>query len=154
MNELKLNNLTEEYEGKCVIIPCADLPKYEYDPFDEIRDGIIEACWEKRIICDWNFKEDAFEEYDYLEDEDIKNEFWEDIVCRCLRSGFLIIYTCPVPTDVKKVNDKVSSYTTNGFGYTQTRYIHLEDISKLTTILHNIDKEMIEEAWKEQEEKK
>lgn len=154
MKEISLKDLKQEYTGKCNIIPCADLPKYERDAFDDTRNDIIEACWEKRIICNWKFKEDAFKEYNDIDDEDIKDEFWEDIVCRCLREGFLIIYTHPVPRNVKKKDGRIVSWEDNGFGYTQTRYIHLEDISQLNMVLYNIDKEALEEAWREEQQKK
>jgi hypothetical protein len=154
MNEISLKDLKREYTGKCTIIPCVDLPKYERDSFDDTRNDIIEACWEKRIICNWKFKEDAFKEYEDIEDEDIKDEFWEDVVCNCLKEGFLIIYTHPVPINITKKDDRIVSWEDNGFGYTQTRYVHLEDISQLNMVLYNIDKEALEEAWREEQEKK
>jgi hypothetical protein len=154
MNEIKLKALKQEYDGKCVIIPCADLPKYEKDAFDDTRNDIIEAVFEKRVICDWIFKDNAFDLYEDIDDDDVKDEFWEDIVCSCFKTGFLVIYTHPVPRNIKKKDGKIVSWETFGFGYTQTRYIHLEDIAQLSAVLSNIDDRTVEKVWKEENEKK
>lgn len=153
MNEISLKALKQEYSGKCVIIPCADLPKYEKDSFDDTRDDIIEAIYEKRLICDWKFKDNAFDLYNDIDDEEVKDEFWEDIVCSCLRDGFLIIYTHPVPRNIKKKDGRIVSWEHNGFGYTQTRYIHLEDISQLSAVLSNLDDRTLEDEWNEENNK-
>ena len=77
MSELKLKPIKQEYEGRCKIIPCCDLPKIE-DNFDCLKDDIIEAFREQRIISNWTLKDGVLEEYD---DEDLyENErieaFW------------------------------------------------------------------------------
>ena len=49
MDEISLKALKQEYTGKCIIIPCADLPKYEEDAFDDTRNDLP-----KRIVRkDW-----------------------------------------------------------------------------------------------------
>ena len=44
MNELKLKNIKQEYNGRCRIIPCCDLPKIE-DEFNDLKEEIIDAFW-------------------------------------------------------------------------------------------------------------
>lgn len=89
MNKIKLKNLTQEYSGRCKIIPCCDLPKME-DDFDGLKDDIIDCFKRKQIICGW--------------------------------------------------------------GYYQTHYIHLPDISQLSAVLSNLDDWMLEEVYNEEQE--
>ena len=58
-----------------------------------------------------------------------------------MKTGFFVIYESPVPCDVKKHKDGSYSYSFS-WGYTQTNYIHLEDLTQLSSILKNIDEEM------------
>ena len=44
MNELKLKNIKQEYNGRCRIIHCCDLPKIE-DEFNDLKEEIIDAFW-------------------------------------------------------------------------------------------------------------
>lgn len=71
MNKLKLKALTQEYSGRCKIIPCCDLPKIESN-FDDLKDDIIDAFKDQRIICNWSLKDGVLEKYkdkDFTEDE-------------------------------------------------------------------------------------
>lgn len=146
MNKLKLKALTQEYSGRCKIIPCCDLPKME-DDFDDLKDDIIDCFKRKQIICGWTVKDGVLEKY-----EDNDELFWEDVVCICLREGFLVIYDVPVPRNVKKENGRFKSWQTLGWGYYQTLYIHLPDISQLSAVLSNLDDWMLEDVYKEEQE--
>ena len=146
MNKIKLKNLTQEYSGRCKIIPCCDLPKME-DDFDGLKDDIIDCFKRKQIICGGTLKDGVLEEY-----EDNDELFWEDVVCICLREGFLVIYDVPVPRNVKKKDGKIKSWETLGWGYYQTLYIHLPDISQLSAVLSNLDDWMLEEVYNEEQE--
>lgn len=146
MNKLKLKALTQEYSGRCKIIPCCDLPKME-DDFDGLKDDIIDCFKRQQIICDWTLKDGVLEKY-----EDNDELFWEDVVCICLRKGFLVIYDVPVPRNVKKKDGRIKSWQTLGWGYYQTLYIHLPDISQLSAVLSNLDDWMLEDVYKEEQE--
>lgn len=146
MNKLKLKALTQEYSGRCKIIPCCDLPKME-DDFDGLKDDIIDCFKRKQIICGWTLKDGVLEKY-----EDNDELFWEDVVCICLREGFLVIYDVPVPRNVKKEDGRIKSWETFGWGYYQTLYIHLPDISQLSAVLSNLDDQMLEDVYKEEQE--
>lgn len=154
MSELKLKNIKQEYEGRCKIIPCRDLPKLE-DNFDDLKNDIIEVFREQRIISNWTLREGALEKYDDEDlDEDERIEtFWLELVCKCLNSGFLVIYEVPVPSCVRKENGKISGFSYS-WGYYQTHYIHLEDISELTSVLSNLDDYIVEEVYKEEQGEK
>ena len=154
MSELKLKNIKQEYEGRCKIIPCCDLPKIE-DNFDCLKDDIIEAFREQRIISNWTLKDGALEKYDdeYLDEDERIEAFWLEFVCKCLNSGFLVIYEVPVPSNVRKENGKISGFSYS-WGYYQTYYIHLEDISELTAVLSNLDDYIAEEVYKEEQGEK
>lgn len=146
MNKLKLKALTQEYEGRCKIIPCCDLPKMK-DDFDGLKDDIIDCFKRQQIICGWTLKDGVLEKY-----EDNDELFWEDVVCICLREGFLVIYDVPVPRNVKKEDGRIKSWQTLGWGYYQTHYIHLPDISQLSAVLSNLDDWMLEEVYNEEQE--
>lgn len=154
MNKLKLKALTQEYGGRCKIIPCCDLPKME-DDFDGLKDDIIDCFKRQQIICDWTLKDGVLERYEEPEeeetDEDVKVLFWEDVVCKCLNSGFLVIYEVPVPSGVRKKNGKISGFSYS-WGYYQTHYIHLEDISQLSAVLSNLDDWMLEDVYNKEQE--
>lgn len=156
MNEIKLKALKQDYRGKCKIIPCCDLPKMENDNFDDTRDDIIEVFKEQRLICDWSLKDGVLEKYENLEEdeteEELKETFWNDLVCRCLNEGFLVIYDVPIPKNIKKDNGKFTSWTSYGWGYYQTFYIHLTYISQLNAVLSNLDDRILEDVWKEEQE--
>ncbi len=155
MSELKLRDIKQEYNGRCKIIPCCDLPKIE-DNFDSLKEDIIEAFREQRIISNWTLREGALEKFD---DEDFDNEnerietFWLELVCRCLNKGFLVIYEVPVPSGVRKENGRISGFSFS-WGYYQTHYINLEDISELTAVLSNLDEHIVEEVYKEEQGEK
>lgn len=146
MNKLKLKALTQEYSGRCKIIPCCDLPKMK-DDFDGLKDDIIDCFKRQQIICGWTLKDGVLEKY-----EDNDELFWEDVVCICLREGFLVIYDVPVPRNVKKEDGRIKSWQTLGWGYYQTHYIHLPDISQLSAVLSNLDDWMLEEVYNEEQE--
>lgn len=146
MNKLKLKALTQEYSGRCKIIPCCDLPKME-DDFDGLKDDIIDCFKRKQIICGWTLKDGVLGKY-----EDNDELFWEDVVCICLREGFLVIYDVPVPQNVKKKDGKIKSWQTLGWGYYQTLYIHLPDISQLSAVLSNLDDQLLEDVYNEEQE--
>lgn len=146
MNKIKLKNLKQEYSGRCKIIPCCDLPKME-DDFDGLKDDIIDCFKRQQIICDWTLKDGFLEKY-----EDNDELFWEDVVCICLREGFLVIYDVPVPRNVKKKDGKIKSWETLGWGYYQTLYIHLPDISQLSAVLSNLDDQLLEDVYNEEQE--
>ena len=146
MNKLKLKALTQEYSGRCKIIPCCDLPKMK-DDFDGFKDDIIDCFKRQQIICGWTLKDGVLEKY-----EDNDELFWEDVVCICLREGFLVIYDVPVPRNVKKEDGRIKSWQTLGWGYYQTHYIHLPDISQLSAVLSNLDDWMLEEVYNEEQE--
>ena len=154
MDRLKLKNIKQEYKGRCKIIPCCDLPKFE-DNFDDLKNDIIEAFKDQQIISNWTLKDGVLEKYDDedLDEDERIEDFWLELVCDCLNSGFLVIYEVPVPSGVRKENGKISvlSYS---WGYYQTHYIHLEDISELSAVLSNLDDYIVEEVYrKEQGEK-
>lgn len=155
MNKLKLKALTQEYSGRCKIIPCCDLYKIEGD-FDDLKDDIIDCFKRQQIICDWSLKDGVLEKYEESEagetDEDVKVLFWEDVVCSCLKEGFLVIYDVPVARNVKKKYGKITSWETSGWGYYQTLYIHLPDISQLSAVLSNLDDQMLEDVYEEEQE--
>ena len=117
--------------------------------FDNIKEEIIDAFREERIISDWSLKEGIFKDgelidSDAYEDDCYENEedyIWQELVCHCMKTGFFVIYESPVPCDVKKHKDGSYSYSFS-WGYTQTNYIHLEDLTQLSSILKNIDEEM------------
>lgn len=146
MRKIKLKNLKQEYEGCCKIIPCCDLPKME-DDFDGLKDDIIDCFKRQQIICDWTLKDGVLERY-----EDNDELFWEDVVCICLREGFLVIYDVPVPRNVKKEDGRIKSWQTLGWGYYQTLYIHLPDISQLSAVLSNLDDWMLEDVYNKEQE--
>lgn len=148
MNKLKLKALTQEYSGRCKIIPCCDLPKME-DDFDGLKDDIIDCFKRKQIICGWTVKDGVLEKY-----EDNDELFWEDVVCICLREGFLVIYDVPVPRNVKKKNGRFKSWQTLGWGHYQTLYIHLPDISQLSAVLSNLDDQLLEDVYNEEQEQR
>lgn len=146
MTKLKLKALTQEYSGRCKIIPCCDLPKME-DDFDGLKDDIIDCFKNQQIICDWTLKDSVLEKY-----ENNDELFWEDVVCICLREGFLVIYDVPVPRNVKKKDGRFSSWQTLGWGYYRTLYIHLPDISQLSAVLSNLDGRLLEDVYNEEQE--
>lgn len=90
MNKIKLKNLKQEYEGRCKIIPCCDLPKIESN-FDDLKDDIIDAFKDQRIICNWSLKDGVLEKY---KDKDFDNEdeeteyLWLELICQCMNDGF------------------------------------------------------------------
>lgn len=151
MNKLKLKALTQEYSGRCKIIPCCDLPKIESN-FDDLKDDIIDAFKDQRIICNWSLKDGVLEKY---KDKDFDNEdeeteyLWLELICKCMNDGFLIIYESPVPRNIRMENGKVQSYSCS-WGYTQTNYIHLNDITQLSAVLSNLDDELIRKEYKEE----
>lgn len=150
MNKIKLKNLKQEYEGRCKIIPCCDLPKIE-DEFDQLKDDIIDAFEDKRIICNWSLKDGVLEKYEEMDfdDEDERIEYlWAELICQCLNDGFLIIYESPVPCDVKMNDGKLQNYNYS-WGYTQTNYIHLKDITQLSAVLSNLDDELIRREYED-----
>lgn len=156
MTKLKIKDLKTAYNGRCKIIPCCDLAKLE-DSFDDLKSEICEAVRDQQIISNWTLREDAlqkFDEEDFENDTEKEEAFWSEFVCQVLNSGFLIIYEVPVPSEVKKVDGRVSSYSFS-WGYYQTYFIHLENISELTAILSNLDDCIVEDVYKkEQGEKK
>lgn len=95
------------------------MPKIESN-FDDLKDDIIDAFKDQRIICNWSLKD-----------------------------GVLIIYESPVPHNIRMENGKVQSYSCS-WGYTQTNYIHLNDITQLSAVLSNLDDELIREEYKEE----
>lgn len=155
MDKIKLKALTQEYSGRCKIIPCCDLPKME-DDFDGLKDDIADSFKRQQIICDWTLKDGVLEKYEDPEDgetdEDVKVLFWEDVVCSCLKDGFLVVYDVPVPRNVKKKDGKLKSWETSGWGYYQTLYIHLPDISQLSAVLSNLDDRILEDVYNEEQE--
>lgn len=153
MNKIKLKNLTQEYSGRCKIIPCCDLPKME-DDFDGLKDDIIDCFKRQQIICDWSLKDGVLEKYKNkdFDSEDEETEYlWVELICQCMNDGFLIIYESPVPRNIRMENGKVQSYSCS-WGYTQTNYIHLNDISQLSAVLSNLDDWMLEDVYKEEQE--
>ena len=151
MSNKNIRKFKQEYSGKCTIIPCPDLVKFGEDSFWELKNDIIEAVAEQRIICDWNIKEEYLKNIDEF-DDDSKEEFWNEIVCDVFSDGFLVIYEYPVPSNVHKENGRLSHWSFDG--WTGTNYIHLKDISQLYAVLSNIDDDIVEEVWKEEQEKK
>ena len=117
------------------------------DDFDGLKDDIIDCFKRQQIICGWTLKDGVLEKY-----EDNDELFWEDVVCICLREGFLVIYDVPVPRNVKKEDGRIKSWQTLGWGYYQTHYIHLPDISQLSAVLSNLDDWMLEEVYNEEQE--
>lgn len=155
MSELKLKNIKQEYAGHCKIIPCCDLPKIK-DNFDDLKNDIVEAFSNQQIINDWTLIEGSLEKFDNEDfEDDIERfeAFWLELVCKCLNSGFLVIYEVPVPSGVRKENGKISSFSYS-WGYCQTHYIHLENISELTAVLSNLDDYIVEEVYKEEQGEK
>ena len=154
MIKLKLKNIKQEYRGRCKIIPCCDLPKLE-DNFDDLKNDIIEAFKDQQIISNWTLKDGVLEKYDDGDlDEDERIEvFWSELVCNCLDRGFLVIYEVPVPSDVRKENGKISGFSYS-WGYYQTHYIHLENISELTAVLSNLDDYIVEDVYKKEQGEK
>lgn len=155
MSELKLKNIKQEYAGHCKIIPCCDLPKIE-DNFDDLKNDIMEAFSNQQIISGWTLREGSLEKFDNEDfEDDIERfeAFWLELVCQCLNSGFLVIYEVPVPSGVQKENGKISGFSYS-WGYCQTYYIHLENISELTAVLSNLDDYIVEEVYKEEQGEK
>ena len=155
MTKLKIKDLKTTYNGRCKIIPCCDLSKLE-DNFDDLKSEICEAVREQQIISNWALREDAlqkFDEEDFDSDAEKEEAFWSEFVCQVLNSGFLIIYEVPVPSNVKKSNGRISNYSFS-WGYYQTYFIHLEDLSELTAILSNLDDHIIEDVYNEEQGEK
>ena len=157
MKDNRLGKYTESYNGKCVIIPCGDFEKMEGN-FDNIKEEIIDAFRDERIISNWNLKEGIFKDGELIDDDDEVEDFeseedyiWQVLVCPCMKTGFFVIYESPVPCNVKKLDDGSYSYHFS-WGYTQTNYIHLEDLTQLSSILKNIDEEMKEQEYKKNKE--
>ena len=109
MNKNNIIKYKEKYNGKCLIVPCEDLEKMEGN-FNNIKEEIIDAFREERIISDWSLKKSIFKDGELIdseayEDDCYENEedfIWQQLVCRCMRTGFFVIYESPVPCDVKK----------------------------------------------------
>lgn len=160
MKNNKIDKYFEDYEGRCKIIPCRDLMKFEGN-MDETKEEILEAFREERIISDWSLKEGIFDNGELVQKEDdedcIDDEdeyIWNELVCYCMKNGYLVIYEVPVPYNVKKKEDGTFSSFSYSWGHYQTHYIHLDDLMQLTPILKNIDEEMKEQAYKEEQENK
>ena len=159
MKDNKIENYLEEYNGRCKIIPCCDLGKME-GGINELKDDILEAFREERIISSWSLKEGIFDNGELVQkedDEDYIDEdeyIWNELVCYCMKNGYLVIYEVPVPYDVKKKEDGTFSSFGWSWGCYQTHYIHIDDLMQLTPILKNIDDEMKEKSYKEEQEKK
>ena len=149
MNE-SIRKFKQEYNGKCTLIPCSDLPKFGEDSFWDMKDEILDYVINQNMICDWKIK-DEYLNVD-LDDEEEKEEFWYDTVCKVMEDGFLVIYEHQVPSHIVKENGRFSSCTLGG--WTRTEYIHLKDIFQLSAVLSNIDDDIIEEVWKEEQAKK
>ncbi len=145
-----IRKFKQEYNGKCTLIPCSDLPKFGEDSFWDMKDEILDYVINQNMICDWKIK-DEYLNVD-LDDEEEKEEFWNDTVCKVMEDGFLVIYEHRVPSHIVKENGRFSSCTLGG--WTRTEYIHLKDISQLSSVLSNIDDDIIEEVWKEEQAKK
>lgn len=154
---MKNNNLdkyTDNYDGRCKIIPCQDFEQME-DRFDNLREEIMEAFCEERIISDWKLKKGIFENGELVNTDEVENYdseedyIWYQLVCKIMKKGFFVIYELPVPLNVKKHKDGSYSFTFS-WGYYQTYYIHLEDITQLSSVLKNIDKEMKETEYKKE----
>lgn len=82
-----------------------------------------------------------------------EEEFWNEVVCRCLNKGYLVIYELPVPNGIHKNNEKIE-YFSYSWGYFQTHFIHITDLAQLTSVLSNLDDLIIEEKYKEEQQKK
>lgn len=154
MKNFILKDLAETYNGLVTIIPCQDLAKIE-DSSDEIREQITEAFMNEVIFSNWDLKEGAKEKYydeDYSEEEQ-EEVIWQELICSVLNKGFIVIYKTPVPTNiVKDEKGKISHYGWS-WGYTQTNYLHLDDLSNLSTILINLDDKILEEEWNAQQKR-
>lgn len=92
--------------GRCNIIPCCDLPKIE-GSFNDLKDDIIDSFVNQNIISDWTLKDGVLEKYNNNEefdnDDEREEEFWNEVVCRCLNKGYLVIYELPVPNGIHKI---------------------------------------------------
>lgn len=154
--DIKLKNLKQEYMGRCNIIPCCDLPKIE-GSFNDLKDDIIDSFVNQNIISDWTLKDGVLEKYNNNEefdnDDEREEEFWNEVVCRCLNKGYLVIYELPVPNGIHKNNEKIE-YFSYSWGYFQTHFIHITDLAQLTSVLSNLDDMIIEEKYKEEQQKK
>ena len=154
--DIKLKNLKQEYMGRCNIIPCCDLPKIE-GSFNDLKDDIIDSFVNQNIISDWTLKDGVLEKYNNNEefdnDDEREEEFWNEVVCRCLNKGYLVIYELPVPNGIHKNNEKIE-YFSYSWGYFQTHFIHITDLAQLTSVLSNLDDMIIKEKYKEEQQKK
>lgn len=149
MKDNKLKDLQESYKGIATIVPCCDLNKIE-DSSNEIRENLTEAFLEERIISDWDLKDGVIDECyddDYSEEEQ-EDVIWTELICGCLNEGFVIMYEAPVPTNICKDEKGNISHYGFSWGYTQTHYIHLMDISSLSDVLRNLDKKILEDELK------
>jgi len=111
---------------------------------------------ESQIISNWSLKDSVLAQYeneDFDNDAEKKEYLWLELICQCLDSGFLVIYEVPVPCNVRKENGIVDGYTFS-WGYTQTHYIHLIDITQLSSVLSNLDDYVVEEIYKEEQERR
>lgn len=152
---IRLQNLEQEYLGRCKIIPCCDLLKIE-ENFNDLKDDIIDAFVNKTIISNWRLKEGVLEKYNTKEesDDDAEQEgFWIELVCRCLDKGYLVIYELPVPNHIHKNNGKIEHFSFS-WGHFQTHFLHITDLTQLTAILSNLDDFVIEEKYKEEQREK
>lgn len=154
--DIKLKNLKQEYMGRCNIIPCCDLPKIE-GSFNDLKDDIIDSFVNQNIISDWTLKDGVLEKYNNNEefdnDDEREEEFWNEVVCRYLNKGYLVIYELPVPNGIHKNNEKIE-YFSCSWGYFQTHFIHITDLAQLTSVLSNLDDMIIKEKYKEEQQKK
>lgn len=154
MKNFILKDLIKSYNGVATIIPCQDLIKIE-DSDNELREQITEAFMDECIFSNWDLKEGAKERHydeDYSEEEQ-EDVIWQDLICSVLNKGFIVIYKTPVPRNiVKDEKGKISHYGWS-WGYTQTSYLHLEDLSNLSTILINLDEKILEEEWNAQQKR-
>lgn len=118
---------------------------------EEIR--ILKQCKNtdsfNAILSDFVFKNFCFGLIRDFDDEDERIEYlWAELICQCLNDGFLIIYESPVPCDVKMNDGKLQNYNYS-WGYTQTNYIHLKDITQLSAVLSNLDDELIRREYED-----
>lgn len=138
------------YIGVATIIPCEDLPKMK-DQFDETREDITEAFMDNIFIGDCKVNKVIRRRY-YNEDfDDCDDELWQNIVCRKLNKGFVVIYKVSTP---KKIFKNKSGEVTRFSQYEnlfQTNYVYLKNLSDLSAILTNIDNEILEKEWEKQE---
>lgn len=154
--DIKLKSLEQEYMGRCNIIPCCDLPKIE-GSFNDLKDDIIDSFVNQNIISNWTLKDEILEKYndneEFDNDDEREENFWNEVVCRCLNKGYLVIYELPVPNGIHKNNEKIE-YFSCSWGYFQTHFIHITDLAQLTSVLSNLDDMIIKEKYKEEQQKK